>query len=43
MVYRGNPIKLDDVGVPLFQETSIYENYLPEKGEAFWVNFENFP
>ena len=23
MVYNGNPIKLDDLGVPLFSETSI--------------------
>ena len=24
MVYNGNPIKMDDLGVPLFSETSIY-------------------
>ena len=24
MVYNGNPIKMDDLGVPLFLETPIY-------------------
>ena len=24
LVYNGNPIKMDDLGVPLFQKTSIY-------------------
>ena len=28
MVYNGNPIKMDDLGVPLFSETSIY---IPKK------------
>ena len=23
MVYKGNPLKIDDLGVPLFQETAI--------------------
>ena len=27
MVYRENPIKMDDWGVSLFQETSIWENH----------------
>ena len=24
MVYNGNPIKMDDLGVPLFSETAIW-------------------
>ena len=28
MVYKGNPIKIDDLGVPLFMETSTCIEYL---------------
>ena len=28
MVYNGNPIKMDDLGVPLFLETPIYLAFL---------------
>ena len=27
MVYKGNPIKMDDLGVPLFLETPIYQSH----------------
>ncbi len=30
-----NPLKMDDLGVPLFLETPIYENHLP--------NYMDFP
>ena len=33
MVYNGNPIKMDDFGVPLFSETSIWNNNFRSLGE----------
>ena len=39
MVYMENPIKMDDLGVPLFLETPIYVQF-PERGCSmfqFWV------
>ena len=35
-----NPTKMDDLGVPLFSETSIYElEYLGTKPDGFWGQF----
>ena len=35
MVYNGNPIKMDDLGVPLFSETPIY--HLERHSHSSWL------
>ena len=34
-----NPIKIDDLGVPVFQETTIYSNYDMDWYGRYFVNY----